>query len=612
MTTTTIDPNQIAATVLLDGFERSLTSVGRAADSAYDSLSIVLKSGYRKYKKNSAAKYAHVRTIIHRDRPIPLEDIYVTTSFTHDRKAISDLELIELVSQPCRVLVQGTAGGGKTVFLRLLNLAACRSTGKVLPIFIELKSLNYDPTKSIIDLAREYLQDNGLDYSDKSVQKLVENGNVLFILDGFDEINHELRERYAEEISEICRNFPNSGVVISSRPDDMISSVERLSVYRVNPFGKEQAIELLSKLPYDSLVKSKFISKIDDEFFKKHRDFLSIPLLVTMMLMTYHQFAEIPSKAYLIYENAFATLFSWHDSSKDVFKRKSHTNLAMDDFKRLFAYFCFDSYIDQRFQFAEWDLLERIEKSKNAEGIVCQKEDIIKDLLVSTCLMQRDGVSITFVHRSFQEYFAAFYISRLDDRNAKVALDAASKRAGSDLVLPMVEGMAAPLFERAWALPTLKALNKRISKIVPSEDPFDFFRVFFQSFTMEGDSMSLVYGGSIWSSRLLSLSRVYPKGARLPAKQTRKGIDAFFSAVSSNKAYRRSVESEIGFRLTDQMLERRNFSVSLARCAVAMSKYLTISEWAASEQKYLRNLEVEVAQRVKDRKDSFRVAVSRQ
>lgn len=609
---TEIDPNEIAAKVVLEAFERSAISLGRAADDAYDALSIKLKAGFRRYKKKNADNYGYVRTILHRDKQIPIRDLYVETFFSHDRKTLTDAALIEKIAHPCRILVQGTAGGGKSVFLRLLNTIVSESKSSILPIFLELRSLNSSPGKTIKKLSAEYLSENGLDYSDSAVENLINNGKVLFILDGFDEINHELREDYAQQISDICKNHPNASVVVSSRPDELVASVERLSIYRAKPFNREQAIELLKKLPYNETVRSKFINEITPEFYSRHKDFLSIPLLVTMMLMTYQQFAEIPTKSYLIYENAFTTLFSWHDSSKEVFKRKSYANLPIDEFKRFFAYFCFDSYIDQKFQFPEWDMLERIGRAAVAEDITADKDDLLKDLLISVCLMQKDGLQFNFVHRSFQEYFSAFYITRLDDKNAKIALESSSKRAMSDLVIPMVQAMAPALFERAWALPTVRAINKKIEGSDPKGDPFGLFKIFFHTFAVEPDQMTLTYRDTVWGKRLMALSRSYvDTWEKLPPGSSKEGIEEFYAALRTNDSYRREVEDQTGTALSGDALTADRLPFGTGSSHEALARYLKIREWAQIEVNSLRALEVRLAERVTGRGTSFKTALEK-
>lgn len=607
-----IDPNEIAAKVVLGSIDRAVGTFGRVVDGAQETISLLTRAGFKSYKKEVEDNYGYVRTILHRDKPIPLPDLYVSTSFMHQGKIVKDDDLISLISKPCKVLVVGTAGGGKSVFLRLINMAAAQAKGSFLPVFIELKNLNPTPDKTIIDLIVDYFTKNGLDLKADSFRSLLAKGRVLIILDGFDEINHDRREDYANQISELCKNYKKASIVASSRPDELISSVERFSIYRVRPFEKDQAIQLLEKLPYDPDVKSKFISEVNDELYDRHKEFLSNPLLITMMLMTYHQFAEIPSKIHLFYQHAFATLFSWHDSSKDVFKRKSYTNLPMDEFQRVFSYFCFDGYMDQRFSFSESDVLERLRSALTAENSQVEPEDLLKDLLISTCLMQRDGLNITFVHRSFQEYFAALYISRLDDKNARLAIDGAATRAFSDLVLPMIFEMNPSLFERAWALPTLKAMIKHVDGIDPLFAPLTYFSRFFEEINLSTNKLSMTYSPSIWGSRMIGVARVYPGEVKaFEPGEKEDGILEFARALANDSALLTKMNEEYGAEISKKEIADCNFSLLLKKNPVEVCDYINLGKWSISEHRKLLALRDELSQRVASRRASFKGALAR-
>ena len=44
-----------------------------------------------------------------------------------------------------------------------------------------------------------------------------------------------------------------------------------------------------------------------------------------MMLMTFDEFAEIPSKMHIFYDQAFSVLYNKHDAMKTSFRRKFYT-----------------------------------------------------------------------------------------------------------------------------------------------------------------------------------------------------------------------------------------------------------------------------------------------
>lgn len=107
-----------------------------------------------------------------------------------------------------------------------------------------------------------------------------------------------------------CLNYHylDTNILITSRPDDIFSSWEEFQILTIAPFTKEKSIGLIEKIDYDETVKNKFIAHLNKDLFKKHESFLSNPLLITIMLLTYDQLAEIPNKLHIFYEQAFDTL----------------------------------------------------------------------------------------------------------------------------------------------------------------------------------------------------------------------------------------------------------------------------------------------------------------
>lgn len=95
------------------------------------------------------------------------------------------------------------------------------------------------------------------------------------------------------------------------------------------------------------------MNALENGMFEKYRSFASNPLLLSIMLMTFDERAEIPDKLNDFYEQAFSALFNVHDGSKDCFKRDIKSGLGADDFKTVFAYFCFKSYFKGDYQFTD-------------------------------------------------------------------------------------------------------------------------------------------------------------------------------------------------------------------------------------------------------------------
>jgi hypothetical protein len=192
------------------------------------------------------------------------------------------------------------------------------------------------------------------------------------------------------------------------------------------------------------------------------------------MLVTLEQFAEVPAKIHLFYEYAFEALFGRHDVTKGGFQRKRHTALALDDFKRLFSYFCMFTYMRDMYAFSSDKVLEVLQQSIDASQIEVDKVLFRNDLTESTCMLVVDGLDLTFSHRSFQEYFSAYFLSRVKVDEFGRALPQLIKKSTFDNVLKMVSEMNKEKFEETWTLPALNRLCESVKDINAKTDVVKF------------------------------------------------------------------------------------------------------------------------------------------
>lgn len=89
---------------------------------------------------------------------------------------------------------------------------------------------------------------------------------------------------------------------------------------------------------------------LDERLYDNHTSFASNPLLLSIMLLTFDNYAEIPEKLHLFYANAFETLYSKHDATKAGYRRELRCSLSFDYFKKAFACFCFLTYYQGKFE----------------------------------------------------------------------------------------------------------------------------------------------------------------------------------------------------------------------------------------------------------------------
>lgn len=465
--------------------ETIVKNLGSLTKPLRDRLVVDLGLGMKSYLEASYNRCRFFKTILNQTQPLEVTQYYVHNTLRCGGRILQDIDLINEIPELKHVAITGLAGSGKSMFMKYLTVCKFENPGSSIPLFVELRAINNISTRDLVEYVRASCIAKGHNVSSDQFRLALSAGTFTIILDGFDELNHEYRDDIAKQILNISQRYPDTPIIISSRPDPRFGAWTTFHVYSVDALTKHQCLQLIDSLEYDSGVRKRFAKEVRERLFDTHTSFLSSPLLTTIMLLTFEEFAEIPVRMHAFYSQAFDTLFQKHDASKEQFQRNTHTSLTKEDFRAIFAAFCAMSYLNQQFSFEEDKLTETIERALNYAKQTAIKlpnaataKNLILDLKESVCLLQQDGIEITFVHRSFQEFFAAVFATSLSDDKLRRILDKYSVRY-NDLVVSMTMDMARESVEQSWVLPTLEQMEKVLDLANPNASISKRFFVMF-------------------------------------------------------------------------------------------------------------------------------------
>ncbi|QGM80132.1 NACHT domain-containing protein [Otariodibacter oris] len=445
--------------------------INKAIDSiSYFRQAHKVKSIFSSYLNSRYEKLSIMKTLLYRNEPVKLSECYVRNSVTfidNDRteNVFKDHNIKDFILKNKRVILSGTAGIGKSVFCKSIFLEMVNNANGIYPIFIELRELKNNASATLIEYICNEISYINEKISSSNLESLIKKGNILFILDGFDEIDFDIREKYTREILEISKKYSDIRILISSRPEEIFQSWEQFYVLNMNELSKKQAKELIKKLRYDENLKNKFIQEIDKKLYKTHKSFVGNPLLLTMMLMSFEEFAEIPRKIHLFYEQAFLTLFRKHDALKSSYYRKSRSGMDINDFRKVLAYFSINTHIKNEITIPKdkaKEILHKGLKSLGKENI--KAGDVLQDIMSNLCLLHNDGINVTFSHRSFQEYFSALYLKELNNPEKIYKLIDKTILSNNSNIHRMLYDMNSEFLEKNWIIPKIKE-NKANIKI---------------------------------------------------------------------------------------------------------------------------------------------------
>lgn len=295
---------------------------GRLTKSTLDRLTVNLKIGFQEYLNLSYERCKQYKTILNTNQPLDLAVNYVHVTLSCNREVFSDDDLINQLVNRRSVVITGLAGSGKSMFMKYLTICKFEDPSCGVPLFVELRKMNGLGGQDLLTFIRTSCTARSSNINKEQFELSLMAGALILILDGFDELDYDFRNEIQSQILSIRENFSKTVIVISSRPDDRFGSWQAFHVFKVDQLSKKQTLRLIRGLHYNKGVKSRFASQVSKKLYEEHTSFLSSPLLATIMLLTYEEFAEIPDKMHMFYSQAFDTLYQKHDARRNSFKGK--------------------------------------------------------------------------------------------------------------------------------------------------------------------------------------------------------------------------------------------------------------------------------------------------
>ncbi|MBB3059502.1 NACHT domain-containing protein [Microbulbifer rhizosphaerae] len=484
-----------------DFIAKNIENIWNIANSTYGKLNeeikLKLKTAYSEYLKKTEQKYSKSKSFFIRDRSVDLYSYYIPVGLASngDRVKLDTPSFSDCLNQSHHFVISGLGGSGKSVLMRHLFLD-CIKQNSYVPVLIELRDINAEGI-ALPKLIDSILDTYGFKLSGEFIERAKKEGHFSFFLDGFDEVDHTQRKQLIKDITAIIRKYNKCPVFISTRPEDTFNGIDELLILNTMPLDKAKAIALVEKLPFDESTKSKFVENLKSGLFEQHSSFLSNPLLLSIMLLTYGENAEIPSKLSIFYNQAYEALFQRHDANKGGYKRNRLTSLDIQDFSRIFSLFSLQTYEKRIFKMPRTDCLKYIEKSKELLKIEFNAEDYLNDLLSAACLLIEDGLEISYSHRSFQEYFVALHILASPPELQEKLVNRYWKNSLSDNVVNLLIEMNSELVERVLIVPKLTDLFEKIGvkNSVGITHTAKYIKIAYDKINIENNSISASWSG---------------------------------------------------------------------------------------------------------------------
>lgn len=358
--------------------------------------------------------------------PVPLSMFYFPSSVVpglqHGRNVPkSRVSSLDDLSLNKNVMIAGTVGQGKSVFMRYLCLQELKA-GKRIPVFVELREI--DETRDLTACIKHKLTLLGFDDLTDEILAFLLSGNALTIfLDGFDEIKREYVIRTQQALQVLLAKYAKTRWVISSRFGSLgqhLNIIPDLQFFSLAPLHADDLEPFLEKLGVEKDHRQELVGAVASSS-SKIQEVLTTPLMVTLLNMTFGTSVNIPATLHEFYEEMFTILVSRHDGTKPSYSRQKVTSLTNGELQSCFEHFC---YFSKQFgvSLSDEHFATCVRKVLKVTGHSFTVEGFRTDLTDTVCLMMPDGLKTAFIHKSIQEFFGAYFIKHHENQEQVVSL----------------------------------------------------------------------------------------------------------------------------------------------------------------------------------------------
>lgn len=418
-----------------------------------------------------------VRTLWKPDGSIALNEFFHPPKVLIEGKPVTIHRLADLPGNA--IVIEGIVGQGKSVWTRSLAIEEILSNdAKRLPVFLELKDLS--AKLNLRQAIHRQLEAYDIQVDIESLDYLFKSGKIALLLDGFDEVEEMMVKETYLEIEHLCLRYPDLQVVVSSRPGNEIQKCTAFRVLRIAELVPAEFAAFLDKLKV-STEKSLAVRQAIRNSPSKISSLITTPLMLTLVVIVYEAESQIPETLPEFFERLFQLVFSRHDHLKAAFTRKHHCGLSERRLQTLFESFCF---MTLQLGFSRTLTQEQFDQVFDmalsyTEDCQCDSKNFKLDITKVACLMLDDGIdNVTFLHKSILEFYAAAFVKRLNDENAKLFYDSAIlKSKGWEEVLIFLKAIDPFRYARDYLLPVIGIHRDEIVAPAREADDKTFVRL---------------------------------------------------------------------------------------------------------------------------------------
>lgn len=395
----------------------------------------------RHYRNNVAEKYGWIqllgaKSLDREEKRYKLSIAYVALELRKSDNKNGSIAIEGMFSKSNLLWIDGEAGSGKSTLLQWIAINSASNNGEIIPelknsipFLVELRKCDTRNVK-IKDAIELVMSDSDCTQPDNWMTHNLESGNAILLVDGFDEVKSEDRDDVLNWIDNLIRKYPSMRVIVTSRPQVGLRINKNFVRYRLLPMTRDK-VELFLQYWHSAVLVDKLgVDRIDAERYMKRlslqidnsesiRRMVTNPLLCAMICALHFKNGSVmSSERNELYEDCCKMLFGNRDLERDV-PAFSHINLSYEEKKNILSQIAYwmlkNNLVVAKFE----DVIDRIRyaiKGLRENAQLYQAKELFQYFLErSGILRSPEEGKMDFIHKSFQEYLAAYEIHNQAD-----------------------------------------------------------------------------------------------------------------------------------------------------------------------------------------------------
>lgn len=378
----------------------------------------------------------------------PAEELFVwPRARNHDRSRLTDFEdenpsfvqksdlALDLKAFPSeqldRVVVVAGPGYGKSALLTAI--AGKLSEGPLVPVSIPLASLAATDDSLVSFLSNSISKEMDLN---ADWRRLAEQGLLVLLLDGLDEVPSGARPRLMQRISTFSARYPRSPWILSVRDPAVLTGLPEAKLVELLPLDDDDIQRFVEAMNrhigpikgWELVHRLKLYPELDR--------LARIPLFLVMLLVTTDLSAPQPATRSDLIESYLSTLFSpaRHKPAQDPIDK----SIALRSIAETLA---FERLERQEIGATDREVRDVIGRTANSRA---EAEQLLEQLRSNGILRPQSAIRLQFPYPIVQEYLAACHLVERYPDSLKQRIDDAMQRPWAQVIQFAIELHSSP------------------------------------------------------------------------------------------------------------------------------------------------------------------------